>query len=130
MACALALVCDVCVFWRLCGAAIYTRIVRIKLRDIIQTRFLEKERDTDKLTGLLNKAAIERIIRERLLEPDVRGTLVILDIDDFKHINDAFGHAFGDVVLRLAGECIQEETPVLCGRCAVCGETSREKLLG
>ena len=102
-----------CVF---IGATIYTRIVRIKLRDIIQARLLEKERDTDKLTNLLNKAAIERRIRERLLEPDVRGTLVILDIDDFKNINDTFGHAFGDVVLRLTAECIQEETSALCGR--------------
>lgn len=98
------------------GIAIYTRIVRIKLRDIIQTRLLEKERDTDKLTNLLNKAAIERSIREKLLKPGVRGTLVILDIDNFKQINDTFGHAFGDVVLRLVAECILEESSALCGR--------------
>ena len=98
------------------GIAIYTRIVRIKLRDIIQTRLLEKERDTDKLTNLLNKAAIERSIREKLLKPGARGTLVILDIDNFKQINDTFGHAFGDVVLRLVAECIREESSALCGR--------------
>lgn len=102
-----------CVFF---GIAIYIWIVRIKLRDIIQTRLLEKERDTDKLTNLLNKAAIERSIREKLLMPGARGTLVILDIDNFKQINDMFGHAFGDVVLRLVAECIREESSVLCGR--------------
>ncbi|MGN1370285.1 MAG: GGDEF domain-containing protein [Aristaeellaceae bacterium] len=98
------------------GITIYTRIVRIKLRDIIQTRLLEKERDTDKLTNLLNKAAIERNIQEKLLTPGVRGTLVMLDIDNFKQVNDTFGHAYGDVVLRFAAECIQQETSALCGR--------------
>lgn len=98
------------------GIAIYMRIVPVKLRDIIQTRLLEKERDTDKLTNLLNKAAIERQIRERLREPSVQGTLVVLDIDNFKQINDTFGHAFGDVVLRLAAECIRKEFSALCGR--------------
>ena len=96
--------------------AIYTLIVHIKLRDIIQTRLLEKERDTDKLTGLLNKAAIERCIREKLQENGVHGTLVILDIDNFKQINDTFGHAFGDVVLRLVGECILKDDSSLSGR--------------
>lgn len=100
------------------GAAIYTRLVRVKLREILQARLLEQQRDTDKLTGLLNKAAVERQIRALLNMPRQQGTLVVIDIDNFKHINDTYGHAFGDIVLRRTSECIcavfQKEA--LCGR--------------
>ena len=34
--------------------------------------------------------------------------LVIIDIDDFKHINDTYGHIFGDQVIRRVAEIMQE----------------------
>ena len=100
------------------GAAIYTRLVRVKLREILQARLLERQRDTDKLTGLLNKAAVEQHICGLLSLPRQQGTLVIIDIDNFKHINDTYGHAFGDVVLRRTADCIRAVFPGnnLCGR--------------
>lgn len=100
------------------GAAIYTRLVRVKLREILQARLLERQRDTDKLTGLLNKAAVEQQICALLSLPRQQGTLVIIDIDNFKHINDTYGHAFGDVVLRRTADCIRAVFPGnnLCGR--------------
>jgi len=68
---------------------------------------LERQAQTDSLTGLLNhRAFYERLGAE--LE-DVRGgtgtlALLLLDIDDFKRINDVHGHAVGDHVLsRIAG---------------------------
>lgn len=104
-----------CVFL---GAAIYTRINRVKLREAMQSELLQTERDTDKLTELLNKAAVEEKIRVCLSDPQRRGALVILDIDDFKHINDSYGHAFGDFVIRQTAAAIRrtvgEES--LCGR--------------
>ena len=100
------------------GAAIYTRLVRGKLREILQARLLERQRDTDKLTGLLNKAAVERQIRALLHMPRQQGTLVVMDIDNFKHVNDTYGHAFGDIVLRRTANCIRAVFPekALCGR--------------
>lgn len=100
------------------GAAIYTRLVRVKLRDIMQARLLEQQRDTDKLTGLLNKAAIEARIRSLLEMTYPQGTLVIIDIDNFKHVNDTYGHVFGDIVLRRTADCIRAVFPekALCGR--------------
>ena len=57
----------------------------------------------DPLTGLCNKAATEQHISETLAAckaEDRRFAFFILDIDDFKRVNDDFGHAVGDMVIR------------------------------
>ncbi len=57
----------------------------------------------DPLTGLYNKAATEQHISETLAAcktEDRRFAFFILDIDDFKRVNDDFGHAVGDMVIR------------------------------
>jgi GGDEF domain-containing protein len=59
--------------------------------------------DTDPLTGLLNRRAFLRA----LLERQSHWTLVLLDVDHFKRVNDSLGHAGGDealAVARLGGE--------------------------
>lgn len=56
--------------------------------------------DTDPLTGLLNRRAFIRELASALAR-DPRGTaLALVDLDGFKPINDTFGHATGDAVLR------------------------------
>jgi len=63
----------------------------------------------DNLTGVLNrKAFIERT--ETLLlkiEPGHTHAFVMVDIDHFKHINDRFGHGYGDRVLTRVAETLQ-----------------------
>lgn len=60
--------------------------------------------ETDQLTGLYNKMTTERKIQEYIDEnPDSQSALFVLDIDNFKKINDTMGHAFGDEVLREIG---------------------------
>lgn len=69
---------------------------------------LEVKADTDLLTGLNNKLATERKIKEFIAQnPDSQSMMFILDIDNFKKINDTMGHAFGDEVLRSLGEQIR-----------------------
>ncbi|MGQ3051199.1 MAG: GGDEF domain-containing protein [Roseateles sp.] len=53
----------------------------------------------DDLTGVLNRRGLEQALED--FEDSARGmTLVMLDIDHFKHINDRYGHDCGDEVLR------------------------------
>lgn len=68
---------------------------------------LEEKADTDLLTGLNNKLATERKIKDYIAKnPKSRAMMFILDIDNFKKINDTMGHAFGDEVLRSLGHQI------------------------
>jgi diguanylate cyclase (GGDEF)-like protein len=57
---------------------------------------------TDPLTGLLNRRAIER----RMTLLTAGDSLVLLDVDRFKHINDTYGHAEGDDVLQSLASCL------------------------
>lgn len=99
------------------GSAIHMQIMQTKLREMIQRRYIERERDTDKLTGCLTKAAFERGMAEQLSRPEHSGFLLVMDLDYFKTINDSYGHVFGDLVLRTVGEAIRKHFP----ECAVAG---------
>lgn len=73
-------------------------------------KVLEDKADTDLLTELNNKAATERKIQEYLDDnPNGRAMMFILDIDNFKKINDTMGHAFGDTLLKTLGREIKTE---------------------
>ena len=61
----------------------------------------QDEAATDPLTGIPNRGVFERILRRRLDEAQAGRTFVLalLDLDDFKRINDTHGHMVGDRVL-------------------------------
>lgn len=55
----------------------------------------------DPLTGLLNRGALNQAVEQLALDaPDEPRTLLMMDLDHFKRINDTYGHACGDDVLR------------------------------
>lgn len=71
------------------------------------TKQLKEKADTDQLTGLGNKLATESRIKEYIANnPDSLAVMFVLDIDNFKKINDTMGHAFGDEVMREFGRHI------------------------
>lgn len=62
---------------------------------------------TDPLTGLYNRRFAERHLRMEVARARRRGyplTVVLFDLDSFKQINDSFGHAAGDMVLKTFAE--------------------------
>lgn len=85
------------------------------LRDITVRKGLEAQLQvlatTDALTGLLNRRAfIERVDSQLATRGDT--TLAMIDIDHFKSVNDTYGHAAGDAVLRaFADICRNAVTP-------------------
>ena len=64
----------------------------------------------DSLTGLVDKTDIIRMARERIDDKRLEGTsLVIIDVDYFKSINDTYGHQFGDEVIKKVADIISNE---------------------
>ena len=75
----------------------------------IKNRSLTKLSNTDHLTQVHNRHSIESILTKELRRAQRHKTelsLVILDIDDFKKINDTYGHNIGDKVLRSISKVI------------------------
>ena len=70
---------------------------------------LERRSRTDGLTGLLNKGAAEDLARMKMagcIREGKKSVLMIIDVDDFKNVNDSFGHIVGDRVLATIGRII------------------------
>ena len=68
---------------------------------------LERQAYRDPLTDLANRALFMRRVHESLTRPSGTSTVLFLDLDDFKRINDHAGHAAGDAVLIAAADRIR-----------------------
>lgn len=70
-----------------------------KMEEIITRNQLEKISETDSLTNLYTRGAIEKKIYQHLTRRHSISAMMLMDIDDFKQINDTFGHQYGDKLL-------------------------------
>ena len=66
----------------------------------------------DELTGLYNRRFVVEKLAQDLMEPNRQDALVMIDVDDFKHVNDCYGHDAGDMVLV----CISNIMESVCRR--------------
>lgn len=79
-------------------------------KDIIEKRRIEKERDHDALTNLLNRRSFENRLNQLINEKvDLKiGAMLVWDLDNLKFINDNFGHSTGDDYLIAFANCLIE----------------------
>ncbi len=86
------------------------RIVRNEKRLKEQQSLLEQLAREDKLTGLCNRRHFEERAQEecsRAQRYDRPLSLLLGDLDHFKQVNDRYGHAYGDMVLKQVGQTLQ-----------------------
>ena len=78
--------------------------------------YIENERDSDALTGLYSRKS-GRIMIENHVAHGSHGAFMIIDVDNFKHFNDTYGHQYGDIVLKKVADCLMKSsraTDVAC----------------
>lgn len=96
----------------LLGVLLVAILVTLALRQRQRTHRLRALAMTDPLTGVASRRAIENIA-ERALAESARTqtplTVLLLDLDHFKAINDRYGHAAGDAVLRATTQAWQAQ---------------------
>jgi len=103
------------------GEFLSTRIVRT-----ITQANVEKEARQDGLTGLANRRTFDQVISKELGIASQTGSecsLILMDLDRFKSVNDTYGHLAGDQVLRRTAQLLKEQTQkirnsdrILCAR--------------
>lgn len=88
---------------------IFLLLNELQMRHRSLTRYLEKISFYDQLTGLKNR----RYLHDKLLSRDKtleKGAILLIDVDDFKKINDRYGHNVGDEVLKQIAKRIQDNS--------------------
>lgn len=80
-----------------------------RIRDSL--KLAEQHSNTDALTGLASRRALEEFVRSAQIAAMETGeplSVLMIDIDHFKMFNDRYGHQVGDQVLRLVARVLQE----------------------
>src|SRR5437867_2160351 len=87
--------------------------IRVGEKLIHERRNMEKRAAEDPLTGLYNQRMFEERLRHEFERAKRYGrplSLMMIDIDDFKQVNDQYGHHWGDAVLREIARILKEKT--------------------
>ena len=92
--------------------AVFLNIIAdsVRIREFVLTRKINIQKDTDELTGLKNKGALIREVNAVLHDGSTnKGALFVMDVDQFKSINDTFGHDVGDDVIVQFGTILAKQ---------------------
>jgi two-component system, cell cycle response regulator len=103
--------------------------LRARIRAALRTKryqdLLARRAHVDGLTGLWNRAYFDQRLREEIAASRRHGrdvSLVMIDLDHFKQLNDAHGHPFGDRVLQRVGELLATKARETDAACRYGGE--------
>lgn len=83
-------------------------LVVITFRSAKQIAQMSVRARTDHLTGLLNRAGFRQEVKKAVEAHPGQGVMVLMDMDNFKHINDKYGHPEGDVALKTFARQLEE----------------------
>lgn len=87
------------------GSGLAFVILAAAITDVIED--LRRERDLDRLTGVLNRRGFDERVDDIISKSDCPMAMILCDLDHFKKINDSFGHATGDDVLCAFGAVLR-----------------------
>lgn len=83
-------------------------ITDMKVKQLTKMRILSDKTMKDPLTGLYNRRYIDEVFTGDSLGTGENLTLMFIDIDNFKKVNDRHGHSVGDEILRLVASSIRD----------------------
>ncbi len=76
-------------------------------RDITEEKLVKEQANHDSMTGILNRGAFDQILKT--MESDNKNfALILMDVDNFKNVNDTYGHAVGDAILTRVAKQLAE----------------------
>ncbi|WP_374602560.1 diguanylate cyclase [Arenimonas sp.] len=80
----------------------------------IRVKEIRQQSRTDSLTGLANRSRYDELVGHAFAQAEASGStlgLLVIDVDHFKQVNDAHGHAIGDRVLEGVAESLRRHLP-------------------
>jgi diguanylate cyclase (GGDEF)-like protein len=110
----------------LAGTLSFAAAIALKNSELVTQ--LQSAATTDDLTGLYNRRALEERLGaeiSRSLRHQLRTTVLLVDLDRFKNVNDTLGHAAGDRMLIEVGNVLRRE----CRTLDVCGRLGGDEFL-
>ena len=98
----------------LAGTLAFAAAIALKNAQLVEQ--LQSAATTDELTGLYNRRAMEERLEaeiSRAQRHQLRTSIVLIDVDRFKAVNDTLGHAAGDRLLILVAELLRQQCRTL-----------------
>ncbi|MES2743063.1 MAG: GGDEF domain-containing protein [Pseudomonadota bacterium] len=107
----------VCALAAVIVGLLYRKVRHANAQLHVKNQELKQQSARDPLTGLYNRRHFQDFMRGYRFPgkrsgaatgDDIVGALFLLDVDHFKHVNDGYGHAAGDAVLKLIADSLRE----------------------